>query len=187
MPKLHVVAVSTRPGRVGFPLAPWMVERAKAHGAFDVELVDLQKVNLPLFDEPKHPRFKQYEHDHTKRWAASVEAADAFVFVVPEYNYGVPPSLLNALDFVSQEWAYKAAGFVSYGGPSGGVRSVQMAKMVMTSLKIVPLPEAVTVPFFAKSIDDQGVFHGGDVQDAAAKTMLDELAKWTGALKTLRP
>ena len=93
---------------------------------------------------------------------------------------------MNALDFVSQEWAYKAAGFVSYGGQSGGVRSVQMAKMVMTSLKIVPIPEAVAVPFFTKHIDDKGVFDGGDTQDAAAKTMLDELAKWTGGLKGLR-
>jgi NAD(P)H-dependent FMN reductase len=185
MPKLQIIVVSTRDGRAGLPVATWFAARATAHAAFEVDVVDLRKVALPLFDEPRHPRFKQYEHDHTKAWSARVAAADAFVFVTPEYNYGVPPSLINALDFLSAEWAYKAAGFVSYGGVSGGVRAVQMAKLVLTSLKVVPLPEAVSIPFFTKLIDAQGVFDGS-AQDAPAKAMLDELARWTGALATLR-
>lgn len=187
MPKLHVVVVSTRPGRVGLPVATWFLERARAHAAFDVELVDLKELALPLFDEPKHPRFRQYEHEHTKRWSAKVAEADAFAFVSPEYNYGTPPSLINALDYLHAEWAYKPAGFVTYGGASGGMRSAQMAKLVMTSLKLVPLPEAVSVAFFAKHIDAGGVFDGGDAHAAAAKTMLDELARWTAALAPLRP
>jgi NAD(P)H-dependent FMN reductase len=185
MPKLLIVVVSTRDGRAGIPVASWFADRARKHGGFDVDLADLREVALPLFDEPRHPRLKQYEHSHTKRWSEKVAAADAFVFVTPEYNYGVPPSLINALDFLSAEWAYKAAGFVSYGGVSGGTRAVQMAKLVMTSLKLVPLPEAVTVPFFNKLIDSAGVFDGA-AQEAAAKTMLDELVRWTGALAVLR-
>jgi NAD(P)H-dependent FMN reductase len=185
MPKLEVIVVSTRPGRAGLPVAHWFADRAKTHGGFDVTVADLQEIALPLFDEPRHPRLRQYEHDHTKAWAARIGASDAFVFVTPEYNYGVPPSLINALDFLSHEWAYKAAGFVSYGGVSGGTRAVQMAKMVLTSLKVVPIPEAVTIPFFAKLIDAAGTFDGS-AQEAGAKTMLDELAKWTGALATLR-
>ncbi len=187
MPKLYVIAVSTRPGRLGFPVVTWFFERAKAHGGFDVELIDLKEENLPMFDEPKHPRFRQYEHAHTKRWSAKIDAADAFIFVTPEYNHGAPPSLINALDFLSQEWAHKPVGFVSYGGPGGGTRAVQMVKPMMAALKLVVLLESVMLPFFAKSIDDKGVFNSGDLQDAAAKTMLDELVKWTGALKTLRP
>lgn len=185
MPKLLIVVVSTRDGRAGMPVATWFADSARKHAGFNVGLVNLREVALPLFDEPRHPRLKQYEHAHTKAWSAKVAAAEAFVFVTPEYNYGVPPSLINALDFLSSEWAYKAAGFVSYGGVSGGTRAVQMAKLVMTSLKIVPLPEAVTVPFFAKLIDAAGVFDGA-AQEAAAKTMLDELARWTGALAVLR-
>jgi hypothetical protein len=69
-----------------------------------------------------------YEHDHTKRSSASVAAADAFVIVTPEYNYGPPPSLINAFDFVYKEWNYKPAGFVSYGGVSGGLRAVQRSR-----------------------------------------------------------
>lgn len=185
MPKLTIIVVSTRDGRAGLPVAKWFEERARAHGGFDVDFVDLRELALPLFDEPHHPRLKKYEHAHTKAWSARVESADAFVFVTPEYNYGVPPSFVNALDYLSLEWAYKAAGFVSYGGVSGGTRAVQMAKLVMTALKIVPLPEAVSIPFFTKLIDPAGVFDGSR-QEAPAKTMLDELARWTGALAVLR-
>jgi NAD(P)H-dependent FMN reductase len=66
MPKLHVILASTRPGRAGEPIADWFVERAVAHGAFDVELVDLAEVALPFMDEPNHPRLRRYTHEHTK-------------------------------------------------------------------------------------------------------------------------
>ena len=72
-----------------------------------------------------------------------------------------------------------------YGGVSGGTRSVQMTKQVVTTLKIMPLPEAVTIPFFASMLKD-GVFHGSDELEKAIKPMLDELHKWAGALRPLR-
>ena len=119
MPKLHIVIASTRPSRIGPAIAQWFHEFAKEHGKFDAELIDLADFNLPIYDEPHHPMRRQYTKDHTKAWSASVNAADAFVFVTPEYNYGPPPSLTNALDFVFWEWQYKAVGLVSYGGVSG--------------------------------------------------------------------
>lgn len=184
-PVLQIVIVSTRDGRAGVPIATWFHERAKAHGAFEIDLVDLREVGLPLFDEPRHPRLQTYEHAHTQAWGARVAAADGFVFVTPEYNHGTPPSLLNALDFLVHEWAYKPAGFVSYGGVSAGTRGVQMTKQVLIGLKVVPIPEAVNVPFFTKMIHD-GVFDGAS-QETPAQVMLDELARWTTALATLRP
>lgn len=186
MPKLLVIAVSTRPGRAGFPLSTWIFERARAHGGFDVELVDLKEENLPMFDESRHPRLRQYEHEHTKRWSAKIDAADAFVFVTPEYNHGAPPSLINALDYLVQEWAHKPVGFVSYGGPAGGVRAVQMVKPMMAALKMVVVLESVMAPVFAHSIDDKGVFNASDFQEAGAKMMLDALVKWTQALAAMR-
>jgi NAD(P)H-dependent FMN reductase len=186
MPKLHVIAVSTRPNRAGFPLAQWTFERAKAHGAFDVELVDLRDAGLPLFDEPRHPRLRQYEHEHTKRWSAKVEAADAFIFVTPEYNHGTPPSLINALDYLVHEWAHKPVSFVSYGGPAGGTRAVQMVKPMLVGLKMMPIQESVMVPFFAKSIDADQVFVPSELQESHATMMLDALAKWVPALAVLR-
>jgi NAD(P)H-dependent FMN reductase len=186
MPKLYVIAVSTRPGRAGFPLCQWMFERAQAHGGFEVTLVDLQQENLPMFDEPRHPRLRQYEHEHTKRWSAKIDAADAFVFVTPEYDHGTPPSLINALIYLVQEWAHKPVGFVSYGGPAGGTRAVQMVKPMMASLKLVVLLESVVAPLFTQSIDASGVFKASEMQEAGAKAMLDALVKWTSALAFLR-
>ena len=72
--------------------------------------------------------------------------ADAFLFVMPEYNYGPPPSLLNAMDYLVREWQYKAVAFVSYGGMSGGIRAVQVTKQLLTTFKMVPLLEAVAIP-----------------------------------------
>ncbi len=186
MAKLQVVIASTRPGRVGLPVGNWFFERAKSHGKFDVELVDLKEVGLPLLDEPEHPRLKRYQHEHTKRWSARVASADAFAFVIPEYNYSPPPALINALDYLFSEWAYKPAGLVSYGGISGGVRSQQALKLTLTTLKIVPLPEAVTIPFVAKHLAEDGSFRSEKTHDDSATTVLDELHRWTEALRTLR-
>ncbi len=185
MLKLLVVVASTREERVGHLVADWAMEQVVAHGKFQSELADLKVIGLPVLDEPKHPRFGQYKHAHTKSWSATVSAADAFLFVTPEYNYAMPPALLNALDYLFREWAYKPAAFVSYGGQSGGMRSVQSAKPVLTTLKIMPLPEAVAIPFVSKFIKD-GAFAGDEHQAKAAVAMLDELHKWAGALAPLR-
>ncbi|MET0791115.1 MAG: NAD(P)H-dependent oxidoreductase [Polyangiaceae bacterium] len=185
MPKLSVIIGSTRPGRVGLPIGQWFFERAKAHGKFQVDLVDLKERNLPLLDEPKHPRLGEYEHEHSKAWSAIVKASDAFVFVTPEYNFSAPPALLNALDFLFHEWAYKAAGFVSYGGQSGGIRAVQMLKQPLIAMKVVGIPESVAIPFFTQYLED-GAFKGSEAFEKAASAMLDELARWTEALAALR-
>ncbi len=92
---LQVIVASTRPSRQGPLVGAWFVERARAHGNFNVELVDLAEVNLPMFDEPAHPRLARYEHEHTKAWSAIVDRADAFVFVTPEYDHGTPVSLVK--------------------------------------------------------------------------------------------
>jgi NAD(P)H-dependent FMN reductase len=187
MPHLQVFIVSTRPARKGTIVAGWFEQQALRHAKFEVEMVDLAQVNLPLMDEPEHPRLRKYQHEHTRAWSARVEKADAFVFVTPEYNFGAPPSLVNALDYLSLEWAYKPVGFVSYGGVAAGLRSVQMTKLLVTSLKMMPMFEAVSIPFFANLIDtDTGAFDPGPHQVKAATAMLDELLRWTEALKTLR-
>ena len=118
--RLNVIVASTRPGRVGIHVGRWAHGVAAAHPAFEARLVDLAEFALPVYDEPRHPRLRQYEHAHTRAWSASVAAADAFVLVTPEYNHGPTPALINALDYVYHEWHYKPAAFVSYGGVSGG-------------------------------------------------------------------
>jgi NAD(P)H-dependent FMN reductase len=185
MPKLEVLITSTREKRAGVPVADWLVERARRHGKFEVSVTDLKELALPLLDEPGHPSKRQYQFEHTKRWSAIVAAADAFVFVVPEYNHGMPPALLNALDYLFHEWNYKPAAFCAYGGQSGGIRSVEFAKSMLTALKIMPIPEAVYFPFFSKQITD-GKFDPGPNPDASVNRMLDELERWSTALRPLR-
>jgi NAD(P)H-dependent FMN reductase len=184
---LQVIIASTRQGRQGVPVGTWTHTQAQTHGRFNVELIDLAAVNLPLFDEPRHPRFRQYEHQHTKDWSASVARADAFVIVTPEYDHAAPASLVNALQYLVQEWAYKPVAFVSYGGVSAGTRGVQMTKQICAALKMPTMLEAVAVPFFARHIDaSTGVFDPGELQLQAAKVMLDELHRWAEALQILR-
>jgi NAD(P)H-dependent FMN reductase len=182
-PILAIVIGSTRPGRVGPKFAEWFRDRAVAHSSFDVELIDLAQVNLPIFDEPKHPRLHEYVHQHTIAWSLMVARADAFVFVAPEYNFGYNAALKNALDYLSMEWSDKAVGFVSYGGVAAGTRAVQQLKQVVTALKMVPVGESVNIPFFPQFIDEAGKVRPNDAMTRAADAMLDELIRITTLLR----
>jgi NAD(P)H-dependent FMN reductase len=186
MPKLMIVIASTRPGRVGLPVSQWFESQAVAHGAFDVEVADLAELRLPFMDEPLHPRLQQYEHAHTKRWSALVAAADAFVFVMPEYNHGFNAPLKNAIDFLHNEWQYKPLGLVAYGGVAAGTRAAQMVKQVVLTLKLTPVAEGVTIPFVARLLDDDGAIQATPLMEQAAVAMLDELVRVEQALRPLR-
>ena len=186
MPNLTIIIGSTRPGRVALPVANWFTEIAIEQGSFDVRVADLAELNLPLMDEPQHPLFQQYVHEHTKQWSALVKSSDAFVAVSPEYNHGYAAPLKNALDYLHAEWNYKPIGFVSYGGVSGGTRGVSQIKSVVATLKMTPLTESVIVPNIAQHLDDQGHFAGNDGLRLSALGMLAELARMEQALRPLR-
>src|SRR5215510_14434990 len=166
MPKLTIVIASVREGRGGDAIARWFIDRAREHGKFEVQVADLRELNLPLMNEPHHPRLKKYVHESTKRWSAIIDASDAFVFVSAEYNYTLPPALVNALDTVYHEWTYKPVGFVSYGGVSGGMRSVQTAKLMVTGFKMMPMVEAVNIPIYTQLVEN-GVFKSNETHDKA--------------------
>lgn len=185
-PTLQIIITSTRPGRVGLPVAEWFYDLAVRDGRFAVELIDLAEVNLPFMDEPNHPRLRQYTHQHTKDWSATIERADAFVFVMPEYNYGFNAPLKNAIDYLHLEWAYKPVGFVSYGGVSAGTRAVQMIKQVITTLKMIPVSEAVSIPFIRQFMNDEGQLQANETMVTVAQRMLHELYRLTTALEPLR-
>ncbi len=184
--RLHTLICSTRPGRVGPFVAQWLHELAVQQGKFEAFLIDLADFKLPVYDEPEHPVRQNYLHEHTKKWAASVDAADAYVFVTPEYNFGPPPSLLNALNYVYKEWNYKPAGIVSYGGTSGGMRSAQLEKLTLTTLKMMPLVEAVAVQNVSGHLDRNRNFMPNDYHVNSGISLLNELHRWALALKTMR-
>lgn len=167
-------------------MGEWFHERAVAHGAFECTLADLAVLDLPLLDEPAHPRLRQYTQEHTLAWSATVNAADAVVFVTSEYNYGYPAALKNAIDYLHHEWRHKAAGFVSYGGVAAGTRAVQQLKTVVGAVGMYPGQVAVNIPFVQQFLAEDGVVQANEVMEQAADDMLDELLRLDGALRTLR-
>ena len=95
-PLLQVIIASVRQGRVGKPVADYIVGAIENREKFAVEVIDLAEVNLPLMDEPNHPRLGRYTHDHTKAWSAIISRGDAYLIVLPEYNFSFTGPLKNA-------------------------------------------------------------------------------------------
>lgn len=187
MYKLKVISSTVRPGRKGPLIAQWITEQAQKHGSYEAELLDLGEINLPLMNEAVHPIMKQYEHDHTKQWSAKIDEADAFIFVTAEYDYSYPASLKNAIEYLVHEWAYKPAGMVSYSiGPFAGVRAVSSLKADLLSLKNIALAEAVNIPSLNQFITEDGRFVPNDQVIAATTMMLNQLARWTKGLKSIK-
>ncbi len=185
-PKLLIIISSTRPGRIGLPVANWFLEQAAAHGGFELQLVDLYELDLPLLDEPNHPRLRQYTKEHTRAWSETVDGADAVVFVTAEYNHSFTAALKNAIDYLHNEWRHKPLGFVSYGGVAAGTRAMQALKPVAIALALAPVVAAVNIPFVQQFLSDDGAIVGNDVMVEAASAMLDELMTMHGALAPLR-
>ncbi len=183
MYKLKIITTTTRPGRKGPLLAAWIAEIARQYPDYETEVIDLGELKLPLMDEPEYPRLRKYQHEHTKKWSGTIDGADAFILITAEYNYSMTAPIKNAIDYLFHEWADKPAAFVSYGGASGGTRAVQMLKQVLTTLKVVPVTEAVVLPFFTKMINDEGTFESNEGIDQSAHVMMKELLRWTHLLR----
>ena len=185
MNNFKIITSTTREGRKGILVAEWLRELMTAEEKHKVELLDLAEINLPFMDEPNHPMMRQYQHEHTKKWSSTIESADGYIIVLAEYNFSFPAPIKNALDYLYHEWRYKPIGFVSYGGMSGGIRSAQMLKQVVTTLSMVPLVESVAIPSFGKYITE-GKFTPEEIVVKSTKTMVTELVSWSEILKTKR-
>ena len=185
MNNIKIITSTTRQGRKGIAVASRITSLAKQN-KYNAELLDLAQINLPFMDEPNHPRLKRYEHAHTIEWSETIDAADAFIIILAEYNFGFPAPIKNAIDYLYNEWMHKPVAFVSYGGVSGGLRSTQMLKQVVTAVHMVPVVDQVNIPFFAKLIDDKGTFVPNETIINAAEAMLKELERWSEALKAMR-
>ena len=183
---LKIIATSTRPGRKSRIFADWISGIAREYPDFSSEILDLAEINLPFLDEPAHPRLRQYVHQHTKDWSAKIDAADAFIIVTPEYNFGFTGVFKNAIDYLHHEWKGKPVGIVSYGGVAGGTRSAQLMKPVLTALSMMPLFEAVPIPFYTKSMDAEGRFVPTEDHVRSAHAMLSALLSWAGPMKIMR-
>ncbi len=183
-PLLQVIVGSTRPGRVGDPIARWFAGYARDHEAFDVEIVDLAEVDLPMFAEPEHPRFGRYVLDSTKAFSATIARADAYAIVHPEYNHSYNAAVKNALDHLNQEWARKPVTLIGYGGVAAGARAAEALVPVLVGLRMV-VAGSVPIPFAGQRVSGEGdarVFDAAPETEAGAKAALDGLAEWIGIL-----
>ena len=185
MLNVAIILGSTRPGRNGEAVAKWVYEIARRRSDAAFELVDIKNFNLPLLDEPMPPSLGRYSHPHTQAWAAKIAEFDAFVFVTPEYNHGIPGALKNAIDFLFREWNHKAAGFVSYGGHANGARAVEQLRLVMAELHVADVRSQVLLSLFT-DFENFSVFKPAARREAAVTAMLDEVLAWGGALQALR-
>ncbi len=184
MVRIAIVTGSTRPGRLNESVARWVLDVASRRTDADFELVDIAAYDLPLLDEPIPPSLGRYSHSHTKRWADTIAAFDAYVFVTPEYNHGISGALKNAIDFVYAEWNNKAAGFVSYGS-AGGVRAVEHLRTVMAELMIADVRAHISLSLFT-DFENFSVFKPAARHESEVGTLVDQLIAWGGALRSLR-
>ncbi len=182
--KLAVIIASSRPQRVGPAVAEWVFAATadREHAAYD--LIDVAEQDLPNLDEGQPAAAQHYTKDHTKAWSEKIAGYDAFIFVTPEYNRGIPGQLKNALDFLYAEWNDKAAGIVCYGS-SGGLRAAEQLKQILGELQIATVRAQVSVSIF-DDMQDYTVMTPRDFQARNVQTLLDQTERWAGALKTLR-
>src|SRR5262245_28612422 len=166
MLQVAIILGSPRPGRNGEAVARWVYQIAERRRDAAFELVDLKDFNLPLLDEPLPPSLGQYQQPHTTAWAAKIAEFDAFVFVTPEYNHGIPAALKNAIDFLFREWNHKAAGFVSYGGYANGSRAVEQLRLVLAELHVATVRSQVLLSLCTE-FGNFGVVEPGAGREAA--------------------
>jgi NAD(P)H-dependent FMN reductase len=153
-PKIGVIVCSQRTPRAGPQITDFVFKTIqKANSSAILSLIDLEKWSLPMFDEPGIPSEikdpNNYIHDHTKRWSTEISSHSAFVFVTPQYNWGYPASIKNAIDYLFHEWKGKPAMIVSYGGHGGGKAAVQL-QQVLTAVRMKPVESSVQLQFPSK-------------------------------------
>ncbi|MEU0840921.1 NAD(P)H-dependent oxidoreductase [Streptomyces sp. NPDC005962] len=112
-------------------MAGRVLKTAQQNSRLTYEPADLAEVALPFLDEPRKPALGQYEH--TRRWSRTASGYDGFLFVFPQYNWGYPAVLKNALDFLYAEWRDKPAAVASY-GTRGGNRAAAQLRGVLQGL-----------------------------------------------------
>lgn len=163
-PKLHKIGVilgSTRSPRVCPQIVTFITEMLTPLLSPNTELsiIDLSINTLPLFDEPGIPAkitsSNDYAHTHTQAWSELITSHSAFIFITPQYNWGYPASLKNALDYLYNEWKGKPAMIVSYGGHGGNHAAAQLRIVLEGGFKMKVVKEMSALTFPSKEATGQ--------------------------------
>ncbi|MEV3991099.1 NAD(P)H-dependent oxidoreductase [Streptomyces sp. NPDC049837] len=182
---LAVIVGSNREGRFGAVIADWFLANAAQHTDFTVDVIDLAD---PANDLPTALSYDPAPavRDKLAGLSPRLAAADAFVVLTPEYNHSFPAPIKNLIDWHYTEWQAKPVGFVSYGGMSGGLRAVEQLRQVFAEMHAVTVRDTVSFHNAHGHFDDEGRHKDPTAPDAAAKTMLDQLAWWGHALRNAK-
>lgn len=129
-PRIAVVIGSSRPGRICPGIAAWARDVLADNSRLDYELIDLAEVDLPMLDEPLMAALGHYEHEHTRAWSRRVSGFDGFFFVFPQYNWGYPAIVKNALDYLYDEWHGRPASLLTYGTRGGNLAADQLIQVM---------------------------------------------------------
>ncbi|MET9434306.1 NAD(P)H-dependent oxidoreductase [Streptomyces sp. NPDC006551] len=178
--RLAVIVASNREGRFGPVIADWFLAQAAGREDFTVDVVDLAEIDLPTSLSYRPDAAVRAE---LAKVSPVLAAADAFVVLTPEYNHSFPASLKSLIDWHFTEWQAKPVGFVSYGGISGGLRAVEHLRQVYAELHAVTVRDTVAFPHAHGQFEEDGGHKDPTGPDAAAKTMLDQIAWWARALR----
>jgi NAD(P)H-dependent FMN reductase len=151
--RIAVVIGSTRPQRICPGIAEWVKQAAEEESQLHYDLIDLALIDLPFLDEPLKAALSEYEHEHTRAWSRLVSSFDGFVFVFPQYNWGYPAPLKNALDYLYYEWHDRPAISVTY-GTRGGSKGAQQFLGVLEGLHMRPLKDRLEIVVTDKDVDE---------------------------------
>jgi NAD(P)H-dependent FMN reductase len=179
---------SYRSDRRGIRLADYLVRGLRARGE-DVEFIDAKAVGLPMLDR----MFKEYPPGEAPEamtaLAAKIRRADAFVFVVGEYNWGVQPGLKNLTDHYLEEWFWRPAAIASYSaGRLSGTRSSFAWRNTLSEMGTVVISSTLTVGPITSALNEAGepIGEAGAALEAAFAPFADDLAWWTEASSAQR-
>lgn len=186
--KIGIITGSTRDARVNTQVAEYLLAKTKELNIEDAafEIVDIKEFNLPELNENVPPAmgFKDFNAPEAKAWSDKMDSLDGFVFVTPEYNKNISPSLQNALSYLSPELANKAASIVSYGSTLG------VAANFVLRTTLSNFNTAVVGPFGAFSLftdfEEMSTFRPSDVHNPTIQNVLETTVAWSKALKTVR-
>ncbi len=179
---------SYRRDRMGIRLANFAVEQLKA-GGNDVALIDAQAIGLPMLDR----MYKEYAAGTApaalQDLADKIKAADAFVFVTGEYNWGPQPGLKNLTDHFLEEWFWRPAAIVSYSAQRiAGARANLIWHGTLSEMGMVVISSTIMVGPIAETLDENGRPTGpsGAYLQRAFPRFAEDLAWWTEAAKAQR-
>ena len=179
---------SYRSSRIGIRMATFVTNELRARGT-QAELIDARAIGLPMLDRMYKEFPKGSAPPAMEELAGKIRAADAFVFVVGEYNWGPQPGLKNLTDHFLEEWYWRPAAIVSY-SPSrlSGARASSAWHPILSEMGMIVVSSTVAVGPITETLDPQGepVGEVGGLAQKALGRVADDLAWWTSAARNER-